>query len=526
MTLHLYNTLTKSKELFKPLVPRQVTMYTCGPTVYSHPHIGNFRSFIAADILHRYLEYYGYEVKQVVNITDVGHMTTDDDLAAADGKDKIQAAAEREKKSPYEIARFYEEEFLRLSRLLNIKEASLYPRATEHIPEMIELIKKLIDKGFAYNVGGNVYFEVGKFPDYGRLSGNSMENLMAGARIEINPEKKSPLDFALWKQDPKHLMQWDSPWRNESGVPTQSGGKGFPGWHIECSAMSMKYLGATFDIHTGGEDNIFPHHESEIAQSEAANEKPFVKYWFHTRHLLVNNQKMSKSAGNFYTVKDIMDKGFAPRVLRYALMSVHYRQPLNFTLEGLDAARKAVQRLLDFKNSLVEIVAHTTINNLGIPAPFHGTPYSSGVPETKLSGAPRPSGGSGIDNPTQNDTNDVKKIVEATRERFNTAMNDDLNISEALGAVFDMVRDTNKLALSSGKAGMALRMLEQFDTVLGVLSEEETNLDDEVKRLIEERQLARKNKDYKKSDEIRDKLTKMGITLEDTPQGIRWKRKV
>jgi cysteinyl-tRNA synthetase len=512
MTLHLYNTLTKSKELFKPLAPRLVTMYTCGPTVYNHPHIGNFRSFIAADILRRYLEYYGYEVKQIVNITDVGHMTTDDPApfgagqapSAEEGEDKIQAAALREKKSPYEIARFYEEEFLRLSRLLNIEEASLYPRATEHIPEMIELIKKLITKGFAYEVsGGNIYFEVSRFVEYGKLSGNTLENLMAGARIEVNREKKSPLDFALWKQDPKHLMQWDSPWRSDSPDKsgTQSGGKGFPGWHIECSAMSMKYLGATFDIHTGGEDNIFPHHESEIAQSEAANEKPFVKYWFHTRHLLVNNQKMSKSAGNFYTVKDIIDKGFAPRVLRYALMSVHYRQPLNFTLEGLDAARNAIQRLLDFKNSLVEIIFHST---------------SATTVES------RPNREKEVDS----DMNDIKKIVESTRERFNAAMNDDLNISEALGAVFDMVRDTNRLALSSGKAGMVLRMLEQFDSVMGVLSEEEVNLDDEVKKLIDERQLARKNKDYKKSDEIRDKLTKMGITLEDTPQGIRWKRKV
>lgn len=506
MKLFLYNTFTKEKQLFKPISSNRVSIYTCGPTVYSHPHIGNFRAFIAADLLRRYLEYLGYEVIQVVNITDVGHMTTDDQAISEGGEDKILLAAQKEKKSPYEIARFYENEFLQLSHLLNMEPAYRYPRATEHIPEMLELIKKLIDKGYAYvvnpvrgeekeydkpkrdviasniinasnGVNGNVYFEVTKFKKYGSLSGNTLENLMAGARIEVKQEKRNPLDFALWKQDTKHIMQWDSPW-----------GKGFPGWHIECSAMSMKYLGEQIDIHTGGEDNIFPHHESEIAQSETANDRPFVNYWFHTRHLLVDNQKMSKSLGNFYTVKDILDKGYHPMVLRYALLIAHYRQPLNFTMETLDASRSAIQRLLDFKAKLKEIITQDTQQ-------------------------------------TQNQQA-FDKALNDIQSRFETAMNDDLNISEAMGAIFDMIRDLNKLKLSGNMAKKALQLLEKFDGVLGVLSEDEQNLAKEIESLIQERQLARKNKDYKKADEIRDKITGMGIILEDTPQGIRWKKKI
>jgi cysteinyl-tRNA synthetase len=489
MSLVIYNTFAKGKQLFKTIEPRLVKMYTCGPTVYSHPHIGNFRSFIASDVLRRYLEYMGYEVQQVVNITDVGHMTTDDQAGGKMGEDKMMLAAEREKKSPYEIARFYEEEFLKLWDLLNLRPVYKNPRATEHIPEMIEIIKSLISKGFAYEVKGNVYFEVTKFKNYGKLSGNTLENLNAGARIEVNDEKKNPLDFALWKQDPNHIMQWDSPWPALRSLG-EGGGRGFPGWHVECSAMSMKYLGETIDIHSGGEDNIFPHHESEIAQSETANDKPFVNYWFHTRHLLVGNQKMSKSLGNFYTVKDILDKGFASCVLRYALMSVHYRQPLNFTFESLDAARSAIQRLTDFKNKLVDVISK----------------------EQQVH--------------TKEQSEFVDKILKEAQAKFEAAMNDDLNISEALGAIFEMVREINKIELDAALSGKALRLLERFDVVLGVLTDDDKGLDNEVESLIKERQLARKNKDYKKSDEIRDKLSKMGIILEDTPAGIRWKRKI
>jgi len=483
MSLVLHNTLTGAKEPFRSLNPkqaclpvRQVRMYSCGPTVYSHPHIGNFRSFIASDVLRRYLEYLDYKVVQIMNITDVGHLTTDDQISGGAGEDKIQAAALRENKSPTEIARFYETEFLELAKLLNLRPATKYPRATEHIPEMIDLIQKLISGGYAYVVNGNVYFEVAQFPDYGKLSGNTMENLLAGARIEVNPEKRSPLDFALWKQDPKHLMQWDSPW-----------GRGFPGWHIECSAMSLKYLGAgQIDIHTGGEDNIFPHHESEIAQSEAATGQPFVRYWFHTRHLLVDNQKMSKSLGNFYTVRDIMSKGYHPLVLRYALLNTHYRQQLNFTMESLNGARSALERLRDFKQRLEESRQKAIANS------------QKGLP----------------------------KLLQETQEGFEEAMNDDLNISEALAVIFEMVREVNKMDLSRDEAELTLGALERVDSVLGVLSTGEGNLEAEVEKLIEERQQARRAKDYAKSDALRAQLDKMGIILEDTPQGIRWKRKI
>lgn len=475
MTLQFYNTLTKQKEEFTPQAKRRVTMYTCGPTVYSHPHIGNFRSFMAADILRRYLEYLGYEVFHVVNITDVGHMTTDDEAAQSQpGEDKIQAAAAREKKTPQEITRFYEQEFMEVSKLLNLRPAQAYPRATEHIQEMIDLIQQLLKKGYAYEVNGNIYYEIAKFKAYGQLSGNTLENLMAGARVEVSQEKRSPFDFALWKQDPKHLMQWDSPW-----------GKGFPGWHIECSAMSMKYLGQTFDIHTGGEDNLFPHHESEIAQSEAATGQPFVRYWFHPRYLLVDNQKMSKSLGNFYTVHDVLKKGYAPMALRYALMNTHYRQNVNFTMESLEAARNAVQRLLDFQQRLQEI-SHQD--------------------------QPKDSSGK------------VDKILSSTQHRFEAAMSDDLNISEALAAIFDMVRAINKIGLSSQEAEQVLQFLKRFDTVLGILEPKDKVLDQDIEALIKARQEARQNKDYQKADAIRTQLKKQGIILEDTAQGVRWKR--
>ena len=484
-------------------------MYSCGPTVYSHPHIGNFRSFIAADILRRYLEYQGYEVKQVMNITDVGHMTTDDAVGGGAGEDKIQAAARREKKTPWEIARFYEQEFLELSRLLNLKPAFVYPRATEHIPEMIDLIKKLIERNFAYEVNGNVYYDIVKFKNYGQLSGNTLANLMAGARIEVNLDKHNPLDFALWKQDQKHLMQWDSPWPIPGG---QGKGKGFPGWHIECSAMSMKYLGNDIDIHTGGEDNIFPHHESEIAQSEAAHGKKFVHYWFHVRHLLVNNQKMSKSLGNFYTVRDIVARGYHPLVLRYALSNTHYRQPLNFTLESLKSASHALQRLRDFKQMLSEKKKERVESS-----------------QKKIGCLIEKS---------------VLKLIDTTKQNFETALDDDLNISEALAAIFDLVREINKLDLNPGEAEATYQLINKLDSIIGVLGVSETgevsetenipenvlyvlksgDLSKEVENLIGERNQARQDRDYQRADQIRQQLKEIGVVLEDTPQGVRWKK--
>jgi cysteinyl-tRNA synthetase len=472
--MYLHNTYTKQKEEFKPIETNKVRVYSCGPTVYSHPHIGNFRSFIAADILCRYLRYKGYQVIQVMNITDVGHLTTDDNLTSdEEGIDKIQLAAEAEKKSPLEIARFYTDKFFHLAKTLNLHPASHYPRATEHILEMIELIKKLLERGYCYEREGNIYYRISKFPNYGHLSGNTLENLIAGARVDIRGEKENPLDFALWKHDPKHLMQWDSPW-----------GKGFPGWHLECSAMSLKYLGRTFDIHTGGEDNIFPHHECEIAQSEAYTGQPVVRYWFHTKHLLVDNQKMSKSSGNFYTVEDILNKGYHPMVLRYALMSSHYRQQMNFTIEGLNSARGAVERLINFKRMI----------------------------EKK-------SGASGAIN--------SETLITDTKKAFEDALDDDLNISGALGTIFNMINEINKLQISGTEALFIKEEFYNFDKVLGILEmDTPETLDKEIERLIKEREQARENKDYKQADQIRETLKKKGIILEDTSQGTKWRKEL
>ncbi|MBI5361205.1 MAG: cysteine--tRNA ligase [Planctomycetes bacterium] len=471
MPIFLYNTLVKTNQEFKPLHDGKVLMYNCGPTVYSHPHIGNFRSFLFADTLRRCLEFKGFAVTQIMNITDVGHLLEDQD----EGEDKMEMAARREKKDPRQIAQFYTDEFMEITGLLNCLPASKYPRATEHINEMIELIQKLIGRGYAYVVNNAVYYDITKFPGYGKLSGNPLDQLQAGARIEVHPDKKNPMDFALWKHDPKHAMQWDSPW-----------GKGFPGWHIECSAMSAKYLGETFDIHTGGEDNIFPHHECEIAQSEGASGKKFVNYWMHVRHLLVDNEKMSKSKGNFYTIKDILNKGFSPMALRYLLTSTHYRQPLNFTLESLGAAQTAVQRLLDFRARLQE---------QALPAP-------DGQPGAET----------------------ISCVIDNAITKFENAMDDDLNISEALAAVFDFMREANKLSLDKTGSARLLATFDRFNVVMGLKIEEKGLLDSEIEGLIRQRNEARKNKDFAAADKIRNDLKSKGIVIEDTPQGMRWKK--
>ncbi|MDQ7780453.1 MAG: cysteine--tRNA ligase [Planctomycetota bacterium] len=476
--LQLYNTQSKRKETFEPLRPGIVRMYNCGPTVYSDPHIGNFRAFIFADLLRRYLEYKGLTVTQVMNLTDVGHILEDQD----EGEDRMETAAKRENKDPWEIARRYANVFLTLVDRLGLRRASNYPRATDHIPEMIAMIERLIARGFAYVVNNAVYYDISKFPAYGKLSGNTPEQLIAGSRVEVNPDKRNPLDFALWKHDPRHVMQWDSPW-----------GRGFPGWHIECSAMATKYLGDTLDIHTGGEDNIFPHHESEIAQSEGATSKPFVRYWLHARHLLVNGEKMSKSKGNFYTVNDVLAKGYSAAALRYALMAPHYRQAMNFSMEALDAARNAVQRLQDFKRSM-----------------------------TSASEAAR----SGADStaPDASAATTCDELIENTRVRFESALDDDLNISEALAALFDFVRDANRTAPTGEPAWRMCRFLEKIDSVLNVMSPDSSELTTEEAELIAKREAARRAKDFKTSDAVRAELAKRGIIVEDTAAGTRWKR--
>jgi len=467
--MKLYNTLTRRKETFEPIEDNKVRMYNCGPTVYNYATIGNFRAFIFADVLRRTLEYFNYDVTQIMNITDVGHMTSDAD----EGEDKMAKAAREQRKGPWQIAEFYMKAFFEDLDTLNIQRAHKYPRATEHIEEMVQAVETLLEKGHAYEVNGNIYYDVTSFPGYGRLSGNTLEQLNAGARIEVNPEKRNPYDFALWKQDPKHVMQWDSPW-----------GRGFPGWHIECSAMSMRYLGEQLDIHTGGEDNIFPHHDCEIAQSEGVTGKsPFVKYWMHTRFLLVDGQKMSKSLGNFFTLRDLLEKGCDPMAVRYVLMSTHYRQPLNFTLDGVDAAREAIRRLKDFRLRLREAAAAQ--DNPALPA-----------------------------------------VLERGRRGFEDALADDLNTSAALASLFDLVREVNKFELSAADAAAALDLLARFDTVMGVLGEDsaEDTLDAEIQALIEKRNEARRNRDFATADAIRVQLKTRGIILEDSPTGTRWKR--
>ena len=467
MALALYNTLTRRKEEFTPLAPGKVRMYNCGPTVYMFAHIGNFRAFMLADLLRRYFEYRGLEVDQVMNITDVGHLTGDAD----EGEDKLEKAARQEKKDPWQIAEFYTQAFFEDIDALGIRRATAYPRATGHVADMIETVRTLIAKHHAYVVNGCVYYDVTSFPAYGRLSGNTLEKLSAGARLEVNPDKRNPHDFALWVTDPKHIMKWESPW-----------GVGYPGWHLECSTMSQKYLGETLDIHTGGEDNIFPHHECEIAQSEGATGKTFVRCWLHTRFLMVDGKKMSKSLGNFYTLKDLLQKGLDPMAIRYTLMSSHYRQQLNFTFDAVEASAGAIKRLREF------------ILNMEAAA-------------------------------GQGENPEVARLIDAARASFGREMDDDLNIAGALAHVFDFVRDVNKLPVSRADGARAAAFIRSIDNILGVLPAlPEQSVDAEVEALIAERQAARKARDFKKADAIRDQLKARGIVLEDTPQGVRWKR--
>ena len=472
--LRLFNTLTRKKEEFKPLKEGVVTVYNCGLTVYDYATIGNLRAFTFADVLRRYLEYKGFTVRQVMNFTDVGHMFHDVDV----GEDKMASAAEREKKDPWAIADFYIKAFTEDARLMNFEEPMIRPKATEHIEDMIELVEKLLRKGYAYVVNGSVYFDVTKFEDYGKLSGNTVERLKTGAggTVEFNAEKRNQFDFALWIKDPKHIMNWKSPWCE----------KGYPGWHIECSAMSMKYLGETIDIHTGGVDNLFPHHENEIAQSEAATGKKFVNCWLHCEHLLVEGQRMGKSLGNYCTLKDVLAKGYDAKALRYLLLSTHYRQQLNFTFEGLEASKGAVDRLANFVRR---------VQNADGKGP----------------------------------SEQLSKLMENAKKGFDEAMDDDLSVSVALAALFDFVREVNNLIdsnmLNAEDAKHVVESMAKFDKVLGVIgqTEREQKLPPEAKELIRKREEARRAKDWKTADQIRAQLKAMGIIIEDTAQGLKWR---
>ena len=472
MTLTVHNTLSRRKEAFRTHEPGVVRMYNCGPTVYGRAHIGNFRSYLFADTLRRWLEYRGYEVRQVMNITDVGHLTDDAD----DGEDKIEAQARREGRDPWQISRHFTELFFTDLAGLGCRKAMVYPRASEHVPEMLAIIDGLVAKGLAYQVGGDVYFEVARFPAYGRLSGNKVEELDAGARIEVREEKRHPADFALWKSDPHHLMKW----------PSRYGPDGFPGWHIECSAMAMKHLGPRIDVHTGGEDNIFPHHECEIAQSEGLTGEPFSTYWMHAKFLQVDGGKMSKSLGNVWSLDDVRAKGFEPRVLRYALIRGHYRQPLNFTWDILAESRAALENLDDLVVRLR-----------------------------------RAAGGEGAA-PSADDG--LEEVADA-RDELEAAMDDDLNTPRALSALHKLRSHALEGRLGQSAAAAGLQFLTRANEVLGVFRTDEEVLEKDVEDAIERRQAARKRKDFAESDRIRDELLGRGIVLEDTAKGVVWRRK-
>jgi cysteinyl-tRNA synthetase len=475
MPIRLHNSLTRSLEELRPLRPGVVTMYHCGPTVYSSPHIGNFRSFLFADVLRRFVEDQGLKVEQVMNITDVGHMTQDDEDG---GEDKLEAAAKKLGKDPWAIARHFEDEFHRCQQQLHVRLPQHMPRATDFIPQMGEIIGDLLQKGVAYQVAGNVYFEIAKFPPYGKLSGKVLDELEDGARVAVNKEKKDARDFALWKVDDKHLMQWEAPF--------PGGARGFPGWHIECSAMSAHYLGAQIDIHTGGEDNIFPHHECEIAQTEAHTGRRFVSIWLHARHLLVDGTKMSKSLGNFFTVQQILDKGYSGLELRYALIRVQYRQTLNFTLEGLKEARAAIARVQQARQKLVRV----------------------------RDGSERAGG------------DDLAAASAKGNAAFTAAMAEDLNVSEALAAVFELVGECNRAQPSVAGAKTALAAFARFEDVLGCFGREPVadataGAPAELQELLAQRQAAKKQKDFKNADALRDKIAAAGWKIVDTATGPR-----
>lgn len=469
--MKLYNTLTNKKENFEPIHPGKVGMYTCGPTVYGYIHIGNIRAYTNADILRRYLEYLGYEVRHIKNITDVGHLT-DDDIAQGDtGEDKLIKKALKEKKTPEEIADFYENYFKEVEKEMNILPAQYFPKATAHVPQMIRIIKGLIEKEYAYEKNGNVFFDIEKFKDYGKLSGNTLENLKIGARLEEHPDKKNPWDFALWLKAPKgHLMKWESPW-----------GIGYPGWHIECSAMSTEYLGETIDIHTGGEDNIFPHHEAEIAQSECYSGKQFSKYWFHGGMLQDNGEKMSKSKGNLYLLEDLKEKGYSAMDLRMLLLSSHYKSSLNFSWNAMDQAKKNLEKISEFIKKLKSVEPE----ELSEKGKF-----------------------------------DNKKLGEY-KDKFESAMDDNLNTPLALSAIYEMITEVNKLLsekkISADQVQNILSFWVKINKVFGLILYNgiDEYIPEEIKKLAEKREDARKNKEFQRADELRDKLKEKGYEIKD-----------
>lgn len=464
MVLKLFNTLSRKKEEFKPIKPGFVGLYCCGPTVYWHQHIGNMRTYVFEDILKRVLLYNGFKVKHVINVTDVGHLTSDAD----EGEDKLVKALKREgmplnKESMLKLANIYWEEFKDDFVKLHILSPDIWCKATEHVPEMLKLIERIQKNGYTYAAGGNLYYDISKFKNYAKLGKLKLEEQKAGTRVEVDVEKRNPQDFVLWFTESKfkgHIMLWDSPW-----------GTGWPGWHIECSAMSMKYLGDYFDIHCGGVDHIQVHHTNEIAQSEGATGKKWVNYWLHGEFLVSDKGKMAKSAGEFITLATLIDKGYDPLVYRYFCLTAHYRSKLSFSYDALESAKNSFN---SFKERIIEI-------------------------KENLASKPK--------------DNDYKW-------KFADAVADDLNMPIALSVVWDVIKDKD---LGSNEK---YELLLDFDKVLGFNIDgfKREEISKGIQKLVDEREAARKAKDFKKADEIRDKLKAQGIVIEDTPQGVRWKK--
>ncbi len=501
MPLSLYNTFSKKEEKLVTLEPGKVRMYTCGPTVYGRPHIGNYSSFLMADLLRRWLEVSGFTVKHVKNITDVGHLVHDADH----GDDKIQSQAEREKLHPLEIARRYTEQYLDDERALSMIEPEARPRASAFIKEQLKIIKTLMEKGNAYETNDGIYFSVLSFPQYGALSGNTLQNLNAGARIEVDEQKKHPADFALWKKcvgdNGRHVLRWKF---SNGDVSTSSGedaSSGFPGWHIECSAMSAALLGTQIDIHTGGEDNIFPHHECEIAQSESASGKKFVGLWLHKRRIDLGDAKMSKSLGNILTISDVIEKGYSPLDLRYYLLSVHYRTNLKFAWKGMDDAKKERQKILEWMSVVQEDAAKRGVI---------------------LSPSARLRINSAKDDTTRILQSEAKK---SSLSDFAAAMNEDLNTSAARANIFEHMHAYYEHGIKNNDELQELLLyMSVIRSTFGCFEPEEEIVPADVQTLINERQAARDRKDFKESDRLRDAIKERGFDVKDTPQGQRAKR--
>lgn len=481
MAIKVYNTLTRQKEEFIPVEPGKVKIYVCGITPYNHPHIGNARPFVTWDVIRRYFAFRGYQVKYVQNFTDVD--------------DKIINAANAEGVAWDTIANRYIASYFEIMDSLGIKRADVYPRVSEHIPEIVAVVKTLIDKGHAYELDGDVYYKVESFDDYGKLSGRSLDDMLAGARVDVNDQKQNPMDFALWKKAKPGEPAWDSPW-----------GQGRPGWHIECSAMSIKYLGETFDFHGGGSDLIFPHHENEIAQSEACTGHPFVHYWLHNGFITVNEEKMSKSLGNFFLVQDITEH-FSPHVLRFFLIATHYRSPLDFSDERLNEAARSLERLSSAYNTLEYL---TTLSDGG----------------------------------ASEDSQELAAAAKQAEADFMEAMDDDFNTALAVSVLFGLAKEINiyNSKITTGKVAPDAQTLAGVQKIYGELAEvlglkeafvESGELDqgesDELveglmELILDIRSTARQNKNWTVADQIRDHLGKLGITVEDSPQGARWKK--